>query len=82
MNNKKIQTQNSINSSLSFSSAEFESRLERLEKISHRPCDGGKSVKFDLSNLPQLPDKKTTPIEKRVSALEELVEELVKRLSN
>lgn len=82
MNIKKTQTQNSINASLSFNSSEFESRLERLEKISHKPCDGGKNLKFDLSNLPQLPDKKITPIEKRVAALEELVEQLIKKLSN
>ncbi len=74
--NPKPQTTPSINVNLS----KLEERLEKLENVSHKPCGGSQPVKFDLSNLPELPDKKTTTIEKRVSSLENLIEELIKRL--
>ena len=74
--NSKPQSTPSINTNVS----KLEERLEKLEKVSHKPCGGSQPTKFDLSNLPELPDKKTTTIEKRVSSLENLIEELIKRL--
>lgn len=69
-----------ITSSINTNVSKLEERLEKLEKVSHKPCGGSQPAKFDLSNLPELPDKKTTTLEKRVSSLENLIEELIKRL--
>ena len=80
MDFKKTQTKIKSNPAVTFNMSEVEKRLEYLEKISHKPCGGSQNVKFDLSDLPALPDKKNTPIEKRVSAIEEKLEELIKRL--
>jgi hypothetical protein len=71
-----------ITPSINTNVSKLEERLEKLEKVSHKPCGGSQPAKFDLSNLPQLPDKKTTTVEKRLSALEDKLEELINRLSN
>lgn len=80
MDLKKSQSKIQSNPAINFNMSEVEKRLEVLEKISHKSCGGPQNVKFDLSDLPQLPDKKTTTVEKRLSSLEELVLELIKRL--
>lgn len=80
MDLKKSQPKVQSNPAINFNMSEVEKRLEVLEKISHKSCGGSQNSKFDLNNLPQLPDKKTTTVEKRLSALEELVVELIKRL--
>jgi hypothetical protein len=80
MNFKNSQPKIQSNPAVTFNMSEVEKRLEKLEKISHQPCGGSQKVKFDLSGLPTLPDKKNTPLEKRVSAIEEKLEELIRRL--
>lgn len=59
---------------------DLEKRIVELERKSHTPCSGG-STKVDLSTLPDLPPKKQTSIEQRLTALENRVEELIKLLS-
>lgn len=82
MDNKKNQNkvQSKSNPVINFNMSEVEKRLEILEKLSHKSCGEVQTAKVDLSNLPQLPDKKTTTLEKRVSAIEELIQQLIDRL--
>lgn len=82
MNFKNSQPKTQSNPAVTFNMSEVEKRLEKLEKISHQPCGANQRSKFDLTSLPVLPDKKTTSLEKRVSAIEEKLEELIKRLEN
>lgn len=60
--------------------SQIEQRLNQLEKVSHKSCNGSMS-KFDLNTLPELPPRKETPVEQRVTALENKLEELIKILS-
>lgn len=62
------------------STSDLEKRVVELERKSHTPC-GGSSIKVDLSSLPNLPERKSTTIEQRLTALENKVEELIKLLS-
>jgi hypothetical protein len=81
MDTRKSQTKIQPNPTGNVNISKLEERLERLENVSHKPCGGtSQVVKFDLSDLPQLPNKKTTSLEKRVSAIEDKLEELIKRL--
>ena len=61
--------------------SEIEKRLSQLEKISHKPCGGASNEKVDLSDLPQLPPRKTTDIYNRVTAIENKLEALIEKLS-
>lgn len=59
---------------------DLEKRVVELERKSHTPCSGGTS-KVDLSTLPDLPSRKNTPVNQRLAALEDKVEQLIKLLS-
>lgn len=59
---------------------DLEKRVVELERKSHTPCSGG-GTKVDLSTLPGLPSRKDTPINQRLAALEDKVEQLIKLLS-
>lgn len=63
-----------------YSNSDLEKRVLELEKNSHTPCSKFSS-KVDLSSLPELPPRKQTTIEQRLTALENKVEELIKLLS-
>lgn len=73
----KLQQVSSSTSNLT----EIEKRLSQLEKISHKPCGGSSNEKIDLSGLPELPPRKTTDINTRVTAIENKLEALIEKLS-
>jgi hypothetical protein len=93
MDNKKLQTnKEKVNMNYTIPNAsevekkigqlaEIEQRLNQLEKISHKSCGGGQSVKYNFNSLPQLPSRKETPLEQRVTSIENKLEELIKILS-
>lgn len=76
--NKDLPTIKSVPSSNDKSISTIEKRLEELETKINTPSP---SSRIDLTSLPDLPPRKQTPIEQRLSALENKVEELVKLLS-
>jgi len=59
---------------------EVERRLAALESRSHVPCGGGSS-KLNNEELPDLPPRKESTINDRITALENRLEALIAQLS-
>ena len=61
---------------------EIEKRLASLESQAHKPCGGGAtSASIDTTGIPALPERKSSDLYQRVTALENRLEALIAKLS-